>query len=102
MRPLFVLFLTLGTTAGPALGQEAEKRTLRVAGVVLKWVQGDKDANWRRAEPLIREAAKKGAELVVTAETFLDGHAAIDKRISLETLRTLGELIPDGAYYKRL
>jgi len=41
-----------------AIGQS---NTVRVAGIVLKWVRGDKAANYRRIEPLIREAAAHGA-----------------------------------------
>ncbi|NLE61597.1 MAG: hypothetical protein GX616_24860, partial [Planctomycetes bacterium] len=38
-------------------GSPGEASAVKVAGIVLKWVKGDKEANWRRAEPLIREAA---------------------------------------------
>jgi predicted amidohydrolase len=77
-------------------------RAVRVAGIVLKWVRGDKEANWRRAEPLIRKAAAGGARLIVTTECFLDGYAIADKSIPLETYRALGEPIPGGAYYAKL
>jgi predicted amidohydrolase len=88
----------------PALGSEPEgpPPTVRVAGVVVKWVRGDKEANFRRAEPLIREAAKKGAQVVCTTECFLDGYAIADKSIPLDEYRGLGEPIPGGAYYRRL
>lgn len=76
--------------------------TIRVAGIVLKWVRGDKEANWRRLEPLVREAAKSGARMVVTTECFLDGYAIQDKSIPLEEYRALGEPIPGGKYFKRL
>ncbi len=77
-------------------------KSVRVAGIVLKWIRGDKEANYRRAEPMIREAAKNGAQLVVTTECFLDGYAIADKSIPLETYRSLGEPIPDGPYFQRL
>jgi predicted amidohydrolase len=80
----------------------AQPATVRVAGVVLKWVRGDREANYRRAEPLIREAAKQGAQVVVTTECFLDGYAIADKSIPIETYRALGEPIPDGKYVRRL
>jgi PelA/Pel-15E family pectate lyase len=80
----------------------ASRPTVRVGGIVLKWIRGDKEANWKRAEPLIREAAAKGAKLVVTTECFLDGYAIADKSIPLDTYRALGEPIPDGTYFKRL
>ncbi len=78
------------------------KTPVRVAGVVLKWVRGDKEANWDRAKVLIREAAANGAEIVVTTECFLDGYAIADKSIPLETFRGLGEPIPGGKFVKRL
>ncbi len=74
----------------------------RVAGVVLKWVRGDKEANYRRIEPLIREAAAQGAQIVCTTECFLDGYAIADKSIPLEQYRALGEPILEGAYFRKL
>jgi len=76
--------------------------TVRVAGIVLKWVRTDKEANYRRVEPLIREAAKGGAKLVCTTECFLDGYAIADKSIPLEQYRALGEPIPSGQYCRQL
>jgi predicted amidohydrolase len=82
--------------------QSGRNDTVRVAGIVLKWIRGDKAANYRRAEPLIREAAAKGARIVCTTECFLDGYAIADKSIPLEEYRKLGEPIPAGTYYRRL
>jgi predicted amidohydrolase len=76
--------------------------TVKVAGIVLKWVRGDKETNYRRAERMIRQAAARGAKIVCTTECFLDGYAIADKSIPLETYRALGEPIPDGAYCRRL
>lgn len=81
---------------------DAESPTVRVAGIVLKWIRGDKEANFRRIEPMIREAAGGGARIVVTTECFLDGYAIADKSIPLEVYRHLGEPIPSGQYYRRL
>jgi predicted amidohydrolase len=75
---------------------------LRIAGIILKWVTADKEENYRRVEPLIREAAAKGAQIVMTTECFLDGYAIRDKSIPLEKWRTLCEPIPDGPYVTRL
>ena len=88
----------------PAITEAAEpaKRDVRVAGVVLKWIRGDKAANYRRAEPMIREAAAGGANIVCTTECFLDGYAIADKSIPLDTYRALGEVIPDGLYFQKL
>ncbi len=75
---------------------------VRVAGIVLKWIRGDKEANYRRIEPRIREAAAIGAKIIVTTECFLDGYAIADKSIPLEAYRALGEPIPDGPFFRRL
>jgi predicted amidohydrolase/DNA-binding beta-propeller fold protein YncE len=80
----------------------ALRATRTVAGIVLKWVRGDKEANYRRLEPLIRAAAKNRAQVIVTTECCLDGYAIADKSIPLEDYRALGESIPEGTYYRRL
>ena len=90
-----------------AIAQDKSKtadaaQTVRVAGIVLKWIRGDKEANFRRAEPMIRQAAKHGAKIVCTTECFLDGYAIADKSIPLETYRALGEPIPGGKFFGRL
>ena len=72
---------------------------MRVAGIVLKWLRTDKEANYRRAEKLIEQAAAGKAQLVCTTECFLDGYAIKDKTIPLVEYRALGEPIPDGEYF---
>ncbi len=76
--------------------------SVRVAGIVLKWLRTDKAANYARAEKLITEAAHGGAQLVCTTECFLDGYAIKDKSIPLDQYRALGEPIPGGMYFQRL
>ena len=76
--------------------------TVRVAGIVLKWIRADKEANYRRAEPMIRDAAAHAAQIVCTTECFLDGYAIKDKSIPLEDYRDLGEPIPEGKYFQKL
>jgi predicted amidohydrolase len=76
--------------------------TVRIAGIVLKWVRADREANYRRIEPMIREAAAKGAQIVCTTECFLDGYAIADHNLPLADYLALGEEIPSGTYYKRL
>jgi predicted amidohydrolase len=80
----------------------AKPGTVRVAGIVLKWLRGDKEANYARIEPLIREAGLNGAQIVCTTECFLDGYAIADKSIPLEEYRVLGEPIPGGKYFENL
>jgi predicted amidohydrolase len=98
------MFLTVSTIARTASADEKlpAAPTVRVAGIVLKWVRGDKEANFRRAEPMIRAAAAAGARIVCTTECFLDGYAIADKSIPLDEYRALGESIPSGTYFQRL
>ena len=81
---------------------ETPPEQVRLAGVVLKWLRTDKQANYDRAAALIEQAAKGGAKIVCTTECFLDGYAIKDKAIPLEQYRALGEPIPDGAYFQKL
>lgn len=101
---LFLALSWLGvvTPASRAAEPAQAGEPVRVAGIVLKWVRTDKEANFRRMEPMIREAAKKGAKIVCTTECFLDGYAIADKSIPLDDYRALGEPIPDGKYFRRL
>src|SRR5215475_4722884 len=107
-RCLVSLALVFGAAASALSGGENQQqaapagKTVRVAGIVLKWVLADKEANYRRVEPLIREAAAGGAKIVCTTECFLDGYAIADESIPLEDYRALGEPIPDGAYFRKL
>jgi N-carbamoylputrescine amidase len=94
---------TVAASPRPAVSQQAAfGKSVRVAGIVLKWIRGDKEANYRRAEPMIRQAAAGGAQIVCTTECFLDGYSIADKSIPLATYRALGEEIPAGPFYKRL
>lgn len=99
LRALAVVALVVSCSGAAA---QEKRATVRVAGIVLKWIRGDKEANWRRLEPLVREAARGGARIVVTTECFLDGYAIADKSIPLETYRALGEPAPGGDYCRRL
>jgi predicted amidohydrolase/dienelactone hydrolase len=97
----FALALAFAAAPAAAAGPDGVP-TVKVAGIVLKWVRGDKEANFRRAAPLIREAARGGAKIVCTTECFLDGYAIADKGIPLDQYRRLGEPIPDGPYFRKL
>ncbi len=88
--------------AEPAGNSPSDTKTVRVAGIVLKWLRGDKEANYGHAEAMIRQAAAEGAKIVCTTECFLDGYAIADKSIPPDTYRALGEPIPDGPYFRRL
>ena len=92
---------TAGNAAAERIPSGQGKR-VRVAGVVLKWLRTEKEANYERAEKLITAAARGGAQLVCTTECFLDGYAIKDKTIPLDQYRALGEPIPTGQYFRRL
>ncbi len=89
-----------GASAPPS--NEPRPATVRVAGIVLKWIRGDREANLRRVEPMIRQAAREGAKIVCTTECFLDGYTIADKSIPLAVYRGLGEPIPAGTHHRRL
>jgi predicted amidohydrolase len=91
-----------GSNSAAEVDTKQPSTVLHVGGIVLKWIRADKEANYRRIEPLIREAARHGAQLVVTTECFLDGYSAEDRTISEADYRALGERIPDGPYFQRL
>ncbi len=74
-----VIVVLLGALHGALATEPGPPSTVRVAGVVLKWIRTDKEANLRRVEPMIREAAARGAEIVCTTECFLDGYAIADQ-----------------------
>lgn len=101
MRQCFAIVLLVLIPTAPAAAAD-DAKTVRVAGIVLKWLKADKAANCDRAETLIREAAAGGAEIVCTTECFLDGYAITNKEMPLEEYRALGEQIPGGPYYERL
>jgi predicted amidohydrolase len=97
-----LLAVVAAVLIGSAAWTAEKPRTIHGAGIVLKWVRGDKEANFRRIEPMIREAARHGAQLVVTTECFLDGYAFDDLTMPLAKYRALGEPIPNGPYFQRL
>ena len=104
MRPALLFLFTLLAALPEVAAAESpsDAKTVRVAGIVLKWIRTDKEINFRRAAKMIREAAKGGAEIVCTTECFLDGYAIADKSIPLEKYRALGESIPNGPYFRKL
>ena len=75
---------------------------IRIAGIILKWIPRECELNYKRAEKLIREAASKGAKIVCTPESFLDGYAMRDNNLTLNELIQLAEPIPGGDYISSL
>ena len=107
---IIALSLLLGAAAcalaqrGPAASPSSDtgsSQRVRIAGIVLKWLCADEEANYRRGERMIREAAAGGAQIIVTTEGFLDGFMNGDRTIPLATYRALAERIPEGEYSQR-
>jgi predicted amidohydrolase len=99
---LGVVLLVTAVRAFPPSATGPANGSIRVAGIVLKWLRGEKELNFQRAEAMIRQAAAGGASVVCTTECFLDGYAIKDKTIPLDVYRELGEPIPAGPYFRRL
>jgi len=98
-----MLVVLLSVFPGNSLAESpSDDGTVRVAGIVLKWLRTNKAGNYRRLEPMVREAARQGAQIICTTECFLDGYAIADKEIPLEEYRALGETVPGGDYYEKL
>jgi len=101
---VFLTSLLFGAEA-PTPREQTQKvsgNTVKVAGIILKWIRKEPETNYRRAELLIREAAARGAKIVCTTESFLDGYSVQDKGITLEQFRALTEKIPGGKYVTKL
>jgi len=98
---LAVLLFVIGAASQPSQAADST-RTVRVAGIVLKWIIKDRDLNYERAEGLIRDAAAQGAQIICTAESFLDGYSVRDAGLSPEEFRALAEPVPGGEYFTRL
>ena len=76
--------------------------TVRVAGLILKWLRGDKEANYRRAERLIRQAAAGGARIVCTTECFLDGYAIKDGLASVPDAPGFGLKLDESKFARSI
>lgn len=98
---LLILSIAL-LTDDPPPATDADSRTVRVAGIVLRWVPKERERNYRRLEGLVREAARRGAQVVCTTESFLDGYSIRDKAMPLAEYQALAEPIPGGDYFERL
>ena len=75
---------------------------VRVAGLILRWVPGNCEANLRRAEKLIRQAVSEGARIICTPESFLDGYSIRMSNLSSEEFRALAQEIPGSQFVSRL
>ena len=108
MKNIFniILILTIGVfgfqfqVSNPSSFDDTEH--IRIAGIILKWIPKEPGKNFERAANLIREASSKGAKIVCTTESFLDGYSIRDNDLTIEEFRLLAEPIPGGKYITQL
>jgi len=87
---------------GSFIYSQNKPQKVKIAGIVQKWYQKDKRANFENTENLIIEAASNGAEIICTPECFLDGYAIRDKKMSSNEFKDLAESVNDGIYMNKL
>lgn len=76
--------------------------SVKIAGIVLKWIPKEPEKNFERAKTLIQEASSKGAKIVCTTESFLDGYSIRDEELTFQEFRLLAEPVPGGKYITKL
>jgi predicted amidohydrolase len=87
----------------PLLAGADGDRSFSVAGLRLMPKRWDKEANFTKLAEHAREAAARGAEVVVTPEGFLEGYVGNDKAnrdLTRERYLAVGEPV-DGPYISR-
>ncbi len=77
-------------------------QTVRVAGLIMRWITGDREANIKRFEKLAREAVSGGAKIICTPESFLDGYSVTSPGLTEDKFRQLSEDVTSGGYMARL
>lgn len=79
-----------------------KKRVVRVGMIKAVPEKWNKRRNWRTLERLTREAARRGADVVITPECFLDGYVIHELECTPVTLRRMAERGEKGAYVRRM
>jgi predicted amidohydrolase len=80
---------------------QRDKLVLRTAAVQFESLPKDKNANFRKIEAFVEQAAAAGVRLIVFPECCVTGYWFI-RNLSLEQLAPLAEPIPDGPSTRRL
>lgn len=80
---------------------QKDKSTLRVASVQFESSPGDKNANFRKIETFVEQAAGQGVQLIVFPECCITGYWFI-RNLPVEQLAALAESIPDGPSTRRM
>ncbi len=75
---------------------------VRVAGLSLLSRKWDKEGNWRKAQRLLRRAARAGAQIVCSPEGFLEGYVVQEKGLTRAKYRTAGEAIRTSPYLRAM
>ena len=75
---------------------------VKVAGLSLRSIPWDKKANWRKANRMVRRAAKEGAKLICAPEGFLEGYIVQEKGLTRERYRSVGESLRRGEYIREM
>jgi predicted amidohydrolase len=99
----FVAVLLLGNAFAPIVPSvSAAVKTYRVGLISMRGERWQLEENYRRLEAYTREAARRGAQVVVAPEGLLDGYvcgAAADA--TRERMVEVAQRIPDGPYLVR-
>jgi predicted amidohydrolase len=82
-------------------GERHDKRTLRVASVQFESAPGDKEANLRKIEAFVQEAARQKVRLIVFPECCITGYWFI-RNLSTKALAQMAEPVFDGPSSLRL
>ena len=76
-------------------------RRVRVGMIKAVPVKWRKRKNWNTLNRLIREAARRGAQVIITPECFLDGYVIHEKSCTRKKLRLMSERGETGTYVKK-
>lgn len=82
--------------------QASFERKVHIGALSIRRIKENKKKAYVNAEDMIRRAAHKGAQIVCTTESFLNGYVAEDKGLTFDQYLTMGERIPEGKYIAKL
>jgi len=78
---IFILFVLVSVNSSSLKSQtKKQKRIINVAAIQMNAVKFDKEANFRKAESMLREASSKGADIACLPECALTGYPRLNRR----------------------
>jgi len=83
------------------LGIPEKNRSIRAASIQFESKPADKDANFKKIEHFVEQAAAQSVRLIVFPECCITGYWFI-RNLSVEELAAIAETIPDGPSTQRL